>query len=117
MTTGGVMNLDEMLTRNTAELEAAEAELHAVQQRVDELRTINEGMRLALERYGRASTTEQAQAAPRDQGASRAKTAASSTRRPRRKSTKRSQPQEGQRQLCLGALARYGEPASSAEAR
>jgi hypothetical protein len=118
MTTGGVMNLDEMLTRNTADLEAAEAELRTVQQRVDELRTINEGMRLALERYGQAPTTDPAQAGSRDQGrTSTAKAAAGAARRPRRKPTRRSHPQVSQSELCLGVLREVGRPISSAEVR
>ena len=50
------MDPEQMLSRATAELEAAEAELRAAQQRVEELRTIQQGIQLAIQRYGHAVT-------------------------------------------------------------
>lgn len=112
------MTLDEMLARNTAELQAAETELQVVQQRVDELRTINEGMRLAMERYGQASPTEPTATAPREQGrTSTSKATTTPNRRTRRKPTKRAQPQASQSELCLGVLAEVGKPISSMDVR
>jgi len=48
------MDPEQMLTRATVELEAAEAELRVAQQRVEELRTIQQGIQLAIQRYGHA---------------------------------------------------------------
>jgi hypothetical protein len=50
------MDPEEMLSRATAELESAETELRAAQQRVEELRTIKQGIQLAMQRYGHAVT-------------------------------------------------------------
>ena len=50
------VNWDEMIHRSTADLTEAEAQLRALQGRVEELRTIREGLMLARQRYGRART-------------------------------------------------------------
>jgi hypothetical protein len=46
------VNLEEMLAKATAELEVAEADYLAAQQRLNDLRTMQDGLRLAQERYG-----------------------------------------------------------------
>lgn len=107
------MDLDQMLEQSTAELESAEAELQAVQARVDELRTMREGIRLARDRFGQSQTGRHDQAAD---SATRSRTK-SAARRPRRRSTKRQQPQTSQTELCLQILADLGRPVTSNEVR
>jgi hypothetical protein len=51
------VDLEELLARATAELQTAEAEYQAAQKRVDELRTMQDGMRLAMKRYGPAEAS------------------------------------------------------------
>ena len=51
------MDLEDMLSRVTAELDAAEAELVAATKRREELRTIQQGIKLAMARYGGAVAT------------------------------------------------------------
>ena len=113
------MDLDDMLTQSTAELESAEADLQAAQQRVDELRTIQEGIRLAKNRYGHVQATTEDETAPPTATATvtSTKTPVSPARRPRRRSAKRGHPQVSQSDLCLGLLGELGRPASSAEVR
>jgi hypothetical protein len=113
------MDLDDMLTQSTAELESAEADLQAAQQRVDELRTIQEGIRLAKNRYGQAQASTQGQTAPPagTTPAASPKTAGSQARRPRRRSPKRGHSPVNQSDLCLALLAELGRPVSSTEAR
>jgi hypothetical protein len=46
------LDLEQMLSRADAELESAESELQAIQQRLEELRAIKRGVKLAMQRYG-----------------------------------------------------------------
>jgi hypothetical protein len=46
------MEVDELIRRATADLEEAEAQLRAAEGRVMELRTIRDGLRFAVQRYG-----------------------------------------------------------------
>ena len=46
------LDLEQMLSQADAELESAESELQAVQQRVEEIRAIKRGVQLAMQRYG-----------------------------------------------------------------
>jgi hypothetical protein len=119
MTTGGLMDLDDMLAQSTVELESAEADLQAAQQRVEELRTIQEGIRLAKNRYGQAQAATQGQAATLTGTVPSAspKAAGSPARRPRRRPAKRGHSQVNQSDLCLALLAELGRPVSSTEAR
>jgi hypothetical protein len=114
----GAMDLDEMLTQSTAELEAAEADLHAAQQRVDELRTIQEGIRLAKSRYGQTVTNQQGGPRPAagQTGLANTKTTSNPTRR-RRRSAKRTQPQASQSEQCLQLLTEFNRSATNAEVR
>jgi hypothetical protein len=103
------MNLEDLLKQSAEELATAEADLQAAQQKVDELRTIHEGMRLAQQRYG-----QQIQAVPASQTRT-AKASSNAGRRPRRKTTKRSQPSLSDK--CYQVLVDDKRPASSAEVR
>jgi hypothetical protein len=47
------MDLDQMIKMAAAELEEAEAQFHAAQERVKQLETIRDGLSYAKERYGR----------------------------------------------------------------
>jgi hypothetical protein len=138
------MDLEEMLARATAELEAAEAEYRAAQQRLDDLRTMREGMRLAMERYGPATPENAnsgaaagqpvngtAQGSEPTAGANVKQTAhgqahgvlaapkrtAASTRRPKRRTARRQKPAANQTDICIAALAEFGRAASNAEIR
>jgi hypothetical protein len=113
------MDLDDMLAQSTVELESAEADLQAAQQRVEELRTIQEGIRLAKNRYGQAQAATQGQAATLTGTVPSAspKAAGSPARRPRRRPAKRGHSQVNQSDLCLALLAELGRPVSSTEAR
>lgn len=46
------MDVDELIKRASADLEEAEAQLRAAEGRVAELRTIRDGLRFAVQRYG-----------------------------------------------------------------
>lgn len=114
------MDLDEMLMKSTAELESAEADLLAAQQRVDELRTIQEGIRLAKNRYGEAQPAPQNQSerlAAAETGLSNSKPGAGTSRRRRGRPARRGHPQVSQSEICLKLLADLARPVSSAEVR
>ncbi len=114
------MDLDEMLMKSTTELESAEADLLAAQRRVDELRTIQEGIRLAKNRYGEAQPAPQDQSEPlaaAQAGLSNPKSGGGASRRRRGRPAKRGHPQVSQSDLCLKLLADLARPVSSGEVR
>ena len=116
------MDLEQMLTRATAELESAEVELQAAQQRVEELRTIQQGIQLAIQRYGHtvaqpAPTVADAAVVsnPGDDGARATNDPSMSSRVPETVVHARSDWRHSD--LCLEALREFGRPASSTEIR
>ena len=110
------MDLDDMLRRADAELAAAETELQAAQQRVTELRTIQQGVRLALQRYGRGSTVVPAaeRATP---GEDAAAMATSKTPQSIREAGSHRRSEVNQSDLCIETLEEFARPASSADVR
>ena len=56
------MNVDEMMRRASKDLEEAEAQLAAAEGRVAELKTIRDGLRFAVQRYGQGQAVEAAEA-------------------------------------------------------
>jgi hypothetical protein len=52
------MDVDEMMRRASKDLEEAEAQLAAAEGRVAELKTIRDGLRFALQRYGQTQAAE-----------------------------------------------------------
>lgn len=91
------MNLDEWMTQCTADLAEAEAKLQAAQARVTELRTIQEGIQLAKQRYGHED-----QADPSVTQSRPAKSVSNRGRPVRRKSARR--PLRGHSDLCLNLV-------------
>jgi hypothetical protein len=112
------MDLDDMLSRADNELAAAEAELEAAQQRVAELRTIQQGVRLALQRYGRGSTVVHVPAAEQTTPGDDA-TAKATSRTPQgiRQAGSHPKSEVNQSDLCIETLQEFARPASSAEVR
>jgi hypothetical protein len=125
-----IVDLEKMVAQATTDLEAAEAQLHAAQQRVEELRTIRDGLRLGMERYGSAelgSADVHGTATYGVTGASSTVTAGSTRvtvtsarrRRPakRRPAARRPNPEVSQTELCITALKDFAKPASTTEIR
>jgi hypothetical protein len=92
------MNLDEWLAQCTTDLAEAETALQAAQQRVTELRTIQEGIQLAKERYGHEDQTTPLA------GQSRSPKATSSGGRKTRRKAPARRPQRGHSDLCMKVL-------------
>jgi hypothetical protein len=114
------VDFEEMFTRATAELDVAETKLQAAQQRVEELRTIRDGMRLAMERYGPAKPSPPGQDEPEGtKGASTGTkvTAGTKRRTVRRRQTGRPAPEVSQTDLCIVTLTEFGRPTSTTEIR
>ncbi len=91
------MNLEEWLTQSAADLAEAETELEAAQQKVDELRTMHEGLLLAKQRYG-----QEDQAAPQVPQGRTSRTPSGTGRKTKRKTVRR--PQRGHSDLCYQVL-------------
>jgi hypothetical protein len=99
-TGGSHVNIDEWLVQSAAELAEAEADLHAAELRVAELRTIREGIQLAQQRYGQedrsASSAAQSRPTKAASGGGRKTT--------RRKTPAKRAPQRGHSDLCYKVL-------------
>jgi hypothetical protein len=105
-------HLDEWLKQSTEELAVAEADLQAAQQRVTELRTIQDGIRLAQQRYGQQDLAEPAASESRP-----AKAASNAGRRTRRKTASKTakRPHTGHSTLCYDTLVELGGRTSTTE--
>ncbi len=116
------MDLEEMLGRATAELESAEAELRATQQRVEELRTIQQGVQLAIQRYGHTVTLPtpplaEAAPVPNSDGDDAGVANDPSTSSRLQLTVIPAKPDVTHSDLCMEALREFGRPASSTEIR
>jgi hypothetical protein len=97
------MNLDEWMAQCTADLAKAEADLVKAQQKVEELRTIQEGVRLAQQRYGQPEQTP-----PPSPGRTSRAAGQRTRRKPKRVHT-------GYSTLCYDTLVELGGQSSTAK--